>query len=788
MDSPKLISIESEVLEALAFPALMFDPGSRQILVINSALASVSGYAPAESPGMNVHLLLDFSKSAVIEEIAKKLVSSAVAKENIAGRILPKEGTAVAVEITLSRFHCEGQTCVLAVMLPRKRKEKKGASETVRDGDYYRELFEYANDLIYTIDLEGKITSANRAILNALGYTIEEALNMSVISVVDKAYIPIVRKQIEMKLKEDRFTAPYEVLCHKKSGDKVWLEVSTRLLTRNGSPVAIQGIARDITERKLGEEILKDSNERIEEQRNLLEQMIEQNPFAIAFWNPDGTFHRCNAAFVKLIGAAPAPHYNILKDRQMREDGTQPLYLEAFKGKTVNIERAFYDVSLTPKSNFSPKPIWVSLTLFPIVGTDGKIIRVVSLYQEITQQVQAEDAKSKLERQLQESQKLQAIGTLAGGVAHDFNNLLTGVMGYLDLIRSITGPDVHPYVEKAEVVTQRGSELTRQLLAYARKSRLETRIHDLNTTAHEVAALMAQTVDKRIEIRTRVSPTAATVQADPGQMSQILLNLCVNARDVLVERLNAHSITKFGEWEPRISIEVKHHLVTPEHCRRHGDAREGIFIRLSVSDNGTGMDEATRQRIFEPFFTTKDVGKGTGLGLATVFGIVKQHGGWVEVESELNQGSVFRVYLPLVSAPAEPLSTAAASLKIKGGNETLLLVDDEPMIREIGQKVLEDRGYTVLLANDGKSALEVFNQEKDNIKAVILDMTMPRLSGRELLPRILRIKPGMKIIAISGFSFSESWGDFHGMGAAAFIQKPFNALDLAQTVRRVLDQ
>ncbi len=783
MEQTEITPPDTAWLDHLALPAVLLDPETRHIVRGNAAFSLLAQYTPNELRGMNLHGVADVSSSILLSPNGTS--SPKEAHETISGRILPKEGTAIPSEITITQTQFDAVPMILALFRPRRKSRRKNA-DSKPDDYYYRELFENANDLIYTTDLSGRVTSANRAILETMGYTLEEALQLNVFDLVNPEYVPIAREKLEQKIKGDRYSPHYELLCRNKKGEDVWLELSSRLALREGRPAAIHGIARDITRRKQSELILKESMDEIAEHKDLLEKMIEQNPFAIAFWNPDGSFHHCNQAFTNLIGMQPDPRYVLFKDPLVSESRRE-LYRMAFEGRTVQLGRSFYDIGRIPNRNYASKPIWVLPTLFPIKGSDGSVIRVVSLYQDVTQQVLAEQAKEQLESRLQESQKLQAIGTLAGGVAHDFNNLLTGVMGYLELIRSVTDPKVHSYVEKAETVVQRGSDLTRQLLAYARKSRLETRVHDLNTTAQEVSALIRQTVDRRIEIRTRVSPVEAAVRADPGQMNQILLNLCVNARDSIIDRINSNSITKHGDWEPRISIEVRHQPVTAAHCQKHPEAREGMFIRMSVSDNGMGMSEGARARIFEPFFTTKDVGKGTGLGLATVQGIVKQHEGWIEVESELGQGALFSVYLPAVNEDVQPTAGSPKPVEVLRGKETILLVDDEPTIREIIEVTLGGQGYTVFNASDGRHALELFKDKHAEIDLVVLDMTMPRLSGRELLPRLLRIKPGVKIIAMSGFSFSESWPDFHGLGASAFLQKPFGVSELAQTVRRVLD-
>jgi two-component system, cell cycle sensor histidine kinase and response regulator CckA len=370
-------------------------------------------------------------------------------------------------------------------------------------------------------------------------------------------------------------------------------------------------------------------------------------------------------------------------------------------------------------------------------------------------------------------------------VAHDFNNLLTGVLGYLDMIRSSADPEIDEYARKAERAAQRACDLTRQLLAYARKTRRELIVHDLNHTLSEVAALIEKTIDPRIDLKIEAGPEAVAVLADPGQMNQVLMNLCINARDAVVDVLEMGG--RGAGWRPQIQIRSARVELDDNYPRLHPDARAGEFSCLSVIDNGAGMDAATRARIFDPFFTTKPVGSGTGLGLATLFGIVTQHEGWIEVVSERGMGSIFRVFLPRVDALPEIPSEAAASLRIQGGSETILLVDDEEMIRELGRDILEGKGYRVVLAEDGQKALEAFEREGDSIDLVILDLAMPRLSGREVAPRLRSLRPEVRILTSSGYAADDATVALKSNGICGFVEKPYHTFDLLRAVRRALD-
>jgi CheY-like chemotaxis protein len=314
---------------------------------------------------------------------------------------------------------------------------------------------------------------------------------------------------------------------------------------------------------------------------------------------------------------------------------------------------------------------------------------------------------------------------------------------------------------------------------------MEIIAHDLNATLTEVAALVRKSIDPRIVFQIEPSPEFATVLADPGQMNQVLMNLCINARDAVTERLDRDG--HGSNWTPLIRVRNRRVFVRPDFRSHAGGRREGWFNCLSVVDTGVGMDADTRSRIFDPFFTTKPVGRGTGLGLATIFGIVSQHEGWIDVLSKPGKGSGFRVYLPLVDAVPQIPSDAAASVRVPGGDETILLIDDEETIRDLGRDILEGRGYRVLVAADGEEAYGLFSEWHAEIDLVLLDLAMPRLSGHELLPRLKALSPMIPVIASSGFSPEEETRSLLENGVAAFVEKPYHAFDLLRAVRRVID-
>jgi CheY-like chemotaxis protein len=370
---------------------------------------------------------------------------------------------------------------------------------------------------------------------------------------------------------------------------------------------------------------------------------------------------------------------------------------------------------------------------------------------------------------------MEAIGQLAGGIAHDFNNLLTAILGNVSLLLSQVTP-AEPSGEllrETEQAALRAAELTGQLLGFSRQTVLRLKPTNLNPVIQETVAILRRTIDPRITVEVQAEPTLWTVQADPGQMNQILMNLCINARDAMSDG-------------GQLCLETANIVVDETFHLQHLEAQPGDYVRLRVRDSGHGIPEEIRSRIFDPFFTTKAPGKGTGLGLAMVFGIVKQHHGWIECHSEVGRGTDFDIYLPRFredAAVAEP----PAAHDVPGGKETILLVDDEAIIRNVGRTILQRYGYRVLLAEDGQEALELYQRAGRDIDLVILDLTMPRLSGYDTLRHLRRIDPEVRVLFSSGYAAEKVLGNDTG-GVLGFVNKPYRPQDLATTVRQVLDR
>jgi PAS domain S-box-containing protein len=416
----------------------------------------------------------------------------------------------------------------------------------------------------------------------------------------------------------------------------------------------------------------------------------------------------------------------------------------------------------------------------PIYDDAGAPQMVLGVARDVTERLAAEEERRSLEDQLRQAQKMEAVGRLAGGIAHDFNNLLTAIGGYGQLaLASLSGeePRVRRQLEELLRAADRAAALTRQLLAFSRRQVLQPRLLDLNAVVGDVESMLARLIGADVELVTGLDAELGATHADPSQIEQVVVNLAVNARDAM-----PHG--------GRLLIETANAELGDDFIARHVGSRPGSYVSLTVADTGLGMDAGTVSRVFEPFFTTKEHGAGTGLGLSTVYGIVKQSNGYVAVDSEPGRGTVVTVYLPRVAALAEvEAADAPAPVKAdaRGGSETVLVVEDEEIVRSLVREMLEGLGYTVLDARDGEDALEVLARGTPAIDLVLSDLVMPRMSGRELARRVAELRPETAVLLVSGYAGDTTTAEGPLEPGTAFLEKPFTGRELAEKVRGLLD-
>jgi len=426
------------------------------------------------------------------------------------------------------------------------------------------------------------------------------------------------------------------------------------------------------------------------------------------------------------------------------------------------------------------KEAWIDTSRVPLRNARGEIIGILGTFDDVTYRVQIEEEQENLKDQLLQSQKMEAVGTLAGGIAHDFNNLLMVILGNSQLaFRKIQSSDpTFARLGEIEKAAKRAAVLTRQLLTFSRRHKMERRTVNLNAAITEIIKLLDRIIGADVEVKIKGSPDLSDISADPAQIEQVIMNMAVNARDAMPDG-------------GRLCIETDNITLDENYRSLYPYARPGKYVRINVSDTGGGMSRETQARIFEPFFTTKEVGKGTGLGLSTVYGIVKQHDGFINVYSELGHGTTFKIFLPVTESADESEIPLVESVSA-GGTETILLAEDEEALRDVTRDMLEGLGYTVLAAKNGEEAVQVYEKNRERIDLLLLDVMMPVMNGTQAYERICRSGGDIPLIFMTGYSFEIVQSQFVRQNrlieesGAMIIQKPYTSEDLAKITRQIL--
>ncbi len=617
-------------------------------------------------------------------------------------------------------------------------------------------------DALVVADSQSRINTVNRATCEMLGYGEGELIGEPV-EIIFADDVPLSGEQLEELIRKGELRN-YETSWKTKYGKEIpVLFAASATKDEQGDVISIVCTARDITDRKRAEQALRESEERYR-------TLVQNVPVAVYRTTPGakGRFLMANPAFLKMFG--------LESEEELGKITVADVYMnpgdrKAFSDKLV-AEGSVSDVEVQLRKK-DGSPIWASVTARVTQDESAKNPYFDCTLMDITDRKRAEEEKEKLEAQLRQAHKVEAIGTLAGGIAHNFNNLLMAIMGNTSLMLLDTDP-IDPNYERLKSIEKSvhsGSKLTQQLLGYAREGRYEIKPLNLNQLVKETSHAFAMT-KKEIRVHRELARDLLGIEADQGQIEQVLLNLYVNASDAMPGGGDLFLKT----------ANVTDRDMRGMHCR----VRPGKYVLLTVRDTGTGMDKETMERIFDPFFTTKGMGRGTGLGLASVYGIIKGHGGYIDVDSQRGHGTTFSIYLP--ASEKEAVEENETQAELVRGKGTVLLVDDEDMILDVGEKMLEAVGYEVLLARGGKEAIELYRGNKDKIDIVILDMIMPDMGGGETYERMKGMDPDVKVLLSSGYSIDGQAKEILERGCDGFIQKPFSIEDLSRRAREILDK
>ncbi|MGB0034027.1 MAG: response regulator [Candidatus Acidiferrales bacterium] len=643
------------------------------------------------------------------------------------------------------------------------RQAEKRALEAVRESEeLYHTLVENAPDAIVLFDVKrGTFIDCNENAMRLFRMTREQLLCARPAAISAPVQPDGRSSAVGIREANDEVLSGakpcFEWMYRNSNGEEFPAEVHlVRLpsVTRQ----LIRGSIVDITDRKRAEKALRESEARYR-------GLVNNATYGIYWVTPPGEILHVNPALVHMLGYESEADLLELKysERFYRDPAVRKDLLAAYETSG----RVDATVEWVRKDG---KVITVRLNGRRVRDSEWSVDCVEVMVEDVTERVA-------LEKQLVQAQKFEGIGQLAGGIAHDFNNMIGAMIGWADLGMEETeaGSRLHRYFDKIRLQADRAAALTKQLLAFARRQILEPRDMDLNHTITETLSLLEKVIASNIEVRTNLAADVSVVRADPTQIEQVLMNLCINARDAMP---NGGTLV----------IETNNTLFDEKYCTVHPFARPGHYAVLCVTDTGSGMDAATLDHIFEPFFTTKELGKGTGLGLATVYGVVRQHGGFVDVNSEPGTGTTFRIYFPSSSSAIASAVLAKDSQPVLGGTETILIAEDHEGLREIAREALAIQGYNVLLAVDGEQAVEEFHAKHDRIDLVLLDVMLPKLSGPEAYVRISAEEPNVPVIFATGYSADTDLLHKVTQRGLPVLQKPYSPRDLARKVRETLDK
>ncbi|MGC2211465.1 MAG: PAS domain S-box protein [Candidatus Korobacteraceae bacterium] len=739
-------------------PMWVFDIETLAFLEVNDAAVAHYGYSREEF----LRMTIDEIRSPEDVPALHKILSSNPHgySFNHCARHRKKSGASIYVEVADYRFLQNGR--LVSLILSNDITERLKAEDAVhRSEAALRSFVENSPFGIFRTHIEeDRFLDVNPALVETLGYASAEELFSLKLSTDVYANLQEREKTLAPLLR-DGFNRT-EVQWRRKDGEFVTLHLSGRLAQ---DPVlgglAFEGIASDITERKQAEQALRESEDRFR-------QVVESSPVGI-FIQTEGIHRYFNPAALALLGAEHAGQVVGRGYLEVIHPDSRASVME--RARLVREEKKPVPFKEERLLRLDGSAADAEITAVPFVfeGRDGALV----FLRDIATRKQEEEKRRALEQQLLHAQKMEAVGRLAGGVAHDFNNLLMVIQSYTELLQDSLPADgtLHEDTEQVLKATRRAASLTGQMLAFSRKQIISPVLLDLNAVIGETAAMLKRLIGEDVEIRLLLA-SSWSVEADSDQIVQVLMNLCVNSRDAMPDG-------------GTLSIATENINVGPARIAACPHIAPGEYVKLSVTDTGTGISQQAQQKIFEPFFTTKEVGKGTGLGLAMVYGIAKQNGGYVWVESEPGRGACFSICLPRVAGAISSAASAKTEAQPRG-TETLLVAEDELALRVVVCGYLRSLGYTVLEAASGQQALDAAGQHAAPIDLLITDIVMPKMSGREVSQTLESQRPGLKTIYMSGYTDDAVLRHgIHKLGAT-FLQKPFSLGALARKVRDTL--
>lgn len=725
---------------------------------VNDVFCDITGYTRMELIGQHCDIVCPdaYHQKCPLHHVEKEKMNN---EETI---IKTKDGSNVPV-IKSARKIPMGDQMVIIENFQDITERKRAEEQIQRSEERLRMILRTAKEGFLQVDGKETITDVNPEMCSILGRPESVVVGQNIFDFVDSKNAEVFWQQI--RIRNQGVRSSYEITLKKPDFTNVHcLFNASPILDEGGKKVGSFAMVTDITDRKRAEQELLTT-------RNYLKNVFNSMPSMLISVNPEGTITQWNTAAEKYTGipameAISKKVWDVVPflkkyERNFRHVISNQLQEEFLKQQVMGNEKKYLNISM-----------------YPLIfnGTNGAVIRV----DDVTE-LEKKDA------QLRQAQKMETVGNLAGGLAHDFNNVLGGIMGTVSLLKYLLGDDeidLEEFASNIEIIeeaTDRAADMVQQLLTLSRRHDLTFAPVDLNLTVKHVIKICKNTFDKSIDIRVNYQEKSAMVNADPAQMEQVLLNLCVNASHAMTIMRDDDEL-KGGILTVSIDkIEADRHF-----CATHPEAIEGEYWILLVSDTGVGMDTKTVSKIFDPFFTTKEKSKGTGLGLAMVYNIIQQHKGFIDVYSDVGVGTSINVFLPVLEHGEEISIQKKAREEIPRGEGLILVVDDEAIMRKTAKKILSECGYDIILAENGQDAVNVYKENYRKIDLILLDMAMPIKSGKEAYMEMRKINPDLRVLMASGFKQDKRVQDALEMGVNGFIKKPYAMKDLAKAIKNVL--
>lgn len=724
------------------------------IAFFNRTAERLFGYAADEVAGKNVTVLIpDRYRGAHAAGLERFLKTG---ETRIIGRTVElvgrrKDGTEFPIELSLGTWGEKDAPFFSAII--RDITERKSWERVLKESEEkFRVIFDDSKDGILLVDVETKrFIAGNRAICDMLQYSPDEIPKLGVPDIHSEEDLHWVLDEFERQAKHE-IERTKDIPVKRRDGSILFVDIKSSPVTISGKPY-LMGNFRDVTERRKAEEAL-----------TRLGMAVDQAAEAIVVTDTEGRIEYVNPAFEQITGypreESVGQNMRILKSGKHDETLYRKMWETISRGEvwTGRFHNRKKDGTLYEEE----------AVISPVRNASGRIINFVAGKKDITREIL-------LQKQVQTAQRMESVGTLAGGIAHDFNNALTGILGFGEILRRrVAGdPDAVTDLDMIGKCVEQAALLTRQLLTFARRQVIEPVNLDINVVVTDMLKILGKALRENIEIRTFLSKDVPTARLDRGQIEQVVMNLCLNARDAMPSGGKLH-------------VETADVTLDEEYRTLHPYMKPGRYALLVVSDTGIGMDDSTLERVFEPFFTTKPMNKGTGLGLSVVYGIVKQHNGYIHAYSEPGAGTTFKVYFPATDALPDAVPGTRRDEAVVGGTERILLAEDEESIRMLSERVLKELGYNVFVARNGEEALDLFKQNTD-IDLAVLDVVMPRKGGKEAFEAMHKINPKLKVIFMSGYSANAIHVSYVLSPEVPFLPKPFGPNSLARKVREVLD-